>query len=105
MNKPRVTLADIAEAADVSKMTVSRVFNNKSGVSEETRQRIWLAAEQLGYSMQSQSTLDGSHVIALVIHNQPSIYHGELLRGVSHAAEQLNCGIMLYTQTMFNYAT
>jgi LacI family transcriptional regulator len=105
MNKPRITLADIAEAAEVSKMTVSRVLNNKSGVSEETRQRILSAAEQLGYELQSQSPLDGSHVIALVIHNQPSVYHGELLKGISIAAEQLNCGLMLYTQTMFNHAT
>jgi LacI family transcriptional regulator len=105
MNKPRITLADIAEAADVSKMTVSRVFNNKSGVSEETRQRILTAAEHLGYELQSSMPLDGSHVIALLIHNQPSIYHAELLRGISVAAEKLNCGLMLYTQNMFNYAT
>jgi LacI family transcriptional regulator len=105
MVKRRVTFADIAEAADVSKMTVSRVLNNKSGVSEETRQRIWTAAEQLGYEIQAQTPLDGSYVIALVIHNQPSIYHGELLRGISNAAEQLNCSLMLYTQNMFNHAT
>jgi LacI family transcriptional regulator len=105
MNKPRITLADIAEAADVSKMTVSRVLNNKSGVSDETRQRIWLAAEHLGYELQSSAPLDGSFLIALLIHNQPSIYHAELLRGISAAAEKLNCGLMLYTQNMFNTAT
>ncbi|MCA9881937.1 MAG: LacI family DNA-binding transcriptional regulator, partial [Anaerolineae bacterium] len=33
-------MADIAQEANVSKMTVSRVLNNKPGVAEETRQRI-----------------------------------------------------------------
>ena len=48
MNK-RVTIADVAQEAGVSMMTVSRAINNKEGISEETRQRILEIAERIGY--------------------------------------------------------
>lgn len=104
MNKQKVSMADIAELADVSKMTVSRVLNNRPGVSEDTRQRILEAANKLGYTLQSQSPMDDSQVVALLIPNHPTLYLGEILSGLSTAAEQLNCGLMLYTQSMFNQA-
>jgi DNA-binding LacI/PurR family transcriptional regulator len=44
-----VTLRDVAQAADVSAQTVSRVINNKPNVAEETRQRVRQAIRQLGY--------------------------------------------------------
>lgn len=44
-----VTLRDVAQAADVSAQTVSRVINDKPNVAEETRQRVWQAIGQLGY--------------------------------------------------------
>lgn len=47
MAKP--TLRDIAREADVALSTVSKVLNNKSGVSEETRERVLTVANDLGY--------------------------------------------------------
>lgn len=48
----RVSSWDVAEAAGVSRTTVSFVLNNRPNVSipEETRRRVWAAAEELGYS-------------------------------------------------------
>lgn len=40
---------DVARLAGVSQKTVSRVFNNESRVTEETRERVLAAAQQLGY--------------------------------------------------------
>ncbi|MBN1555045.1 MAG: LacI family DNA-binding transcriptional regulator [Phycisphaerae bacterium] len=47
-----VTLKDIAEHLNVSKMTVSRVLNNKSSdfITEATRQRVQEAARVMGYA-------------------------------------------------------
>ena len=42
-------LEDIARAAGVSKMTVSRVLRGSSGFSEETRARVMSEVERLGY--------------------------------------------------------
>ncbi|MBN1942273.1 MAG: LacI family DNA-binding transcriptional regulator [Phycisphaerae bacterium] len=46
-----VTLKDIAEYLNVSKMTVSRVLNNRPSdfITEATRQRVWEAARKMGY--------------------------------------------------------
>ena len=39
----RITLAEIAEQADVSTATVSRVLNGKSNVAESTRHQVLAA--------------------------------------------------------------
>jgi LacI family gluconate utilization system Gnt-I transcriptional repressor len=44
-----MTLRDVAEAAGVSEMTVSRVLRNRGDVSAQTRERVFSAARQLGY--------------------------------------------------------
>lgn len=49
MPKAHITIADVAERANVSKMTVSRVINNKGEISETTRQKIMQVMEELGY--------------------------------------------------------
>jgi len=48
MNK-RVTIKDIAQAAEVSTGAVHLALNNKRGVSEETREKIKRIALELGY--------------------------------------------------------
>ena len=49
MANSNVTIADVAEIAQVSKMSVSRVMNGQPGVSEKTRQRILEVIEKTGY--------------------------------------------------------
>lgn len=100
MQKRHITFADVAELAQVSKMSVSRVLNNQPGVSEETRQRIMHAVEQLGYTPNAPARARQvtSKLIALLIPDITTAYMGEILRGVSGAAERLNYGLMLYTQ-------
>ena len=44
-----MTLRDVADAAGVSEMTVSRVLRNRGDVSERTRERVFDAARSLGY--------------------------------------------------------
>ena len=43
------TLADIARALGVSKMTVSRAINNHSEISSDTRARILETAQRMNY--------------------------------------------------------
>lgn len=50
------TMADVARAAGVSPMTVSRAFKQVSSVSEATRTAILRAAEDLGYVLDSTAS-------------------------------------------------
>jgi DNA-binding LacI/PurR family transcriptional regulator len=45
----RPTLADVAAAAGVSPATASRALRNNPIVTEETRRRVWAAAEELAF--------------------------------------------------------
>jgi Transcriptional regulators len=49
MNRKRITIADVAAAAGVSMMTVSRAVNSRDGINVETRERIMKIAAELGY--------------------------------------------------------
>jgi len=49
MNRKRITIADVANAAEVSMMTVSRAVNGREGINDETRKRILRIAADLGY--------------------------------------------------------
>lgn len=44
-----VTLADVARLAKVSTMTVSKVLRGTGAISDETKTRVFEAADQLGY--------------------------------------------------------
>src|ERR1035437_1718305 len=45
----RVRMTDVAKAAAVSMMTVSRVLNGKPHVTEETRRAVFAVVEKLHY--------------------------------------------------------
>ena len=45
----KISLAEVASAAGVSKMTASRVLRNQGGFSNKTRQRVLDEVERLGY--------------------------------------------------------
>lgn len=68
--KKRPTIADIAEAAGVSKGAVSYALNGKAGVSEQTRTRILEIAARMGWhpSSAARALSDGrSGAIGLVV--------------------------------------
>jgi DNA-binding LacI/PurR family transcriptional regulator len=51
-----VTTRDVARAAAVSRVTVSRVLNNHHNVTDQVRQRVLKAAADLGYIHQKSTT-------------------------------------------------
>ena len=55
MNRRNSTIDDVAEAAGVARVTVSRVLNNVQNVRSETRERVLRAVEELGYSVNHQA--------------------------------------------------
>lgn len=53
--KRNSTIDDVARAAGVARVTVSRVLNNETNVRPETRDRVRRAVEELGYSVNQQA--------------------------------------------------
>lgn len=51
MKKMHASIRDVAAKAGVSIMTVSRVLNKKAEVSENVRQRVFAACDELGYQI------------------------------------------------------
>ncbi|SFC70113.1 LacI family DNA-binding transcriptional regulator [Streptomyces aidingensis] len=60
-------LADIAQQAEVSEATVSRVLNGKAGVAAATRQKVLAALDVLGYERPVRLRQRSAGLIGLVI--------------------------------------
>lgn len=79
MKLKRVTMDDIAHTCGLSRNTVSKVFNNRGSVPEETRQLIFKTARELGYPVVAND-LPGQvrssvRNIALLTSHMPTNYH------------------------------
>ncbi|MDE7030036.1 MAG: LacI family DNA-binding transcriptional regulator [Lachnospiraceae bacterium] len=46
----KVTMKDIADALNISRVTVSKAFNNQAGVSDALREQIFAKAGEMGYA-------------------------------------------------------
>jgi LacI family transcriptional regulator len=97
-HKERVTIADVAERAAVSTMTVSRVLNNKGEISEETRQHVLQVMDELGYrpnrvarSLATDKTLK----IGIIVPSLSSAYFGSILEGVENVLWENGYNILL----------
>ena len=86
------TLADIARALGVSKMTVSRAINNHPEISPETRARILDAAQRMNYRPNQFAralTTNRSYLLGLVVPDLMHSYFAEICRGVETVAKPL----------------
>jgi LacI family transcriptional regulator len=80
----RILLADVATRAGVSMMTVSRVLNNRPGVSAATRERVLEAAHAAGYvpHAPARGLASGrTGMLGLVFANLLDTYYAEILQG------------------------
>lgn len=86
----RVTIADVAELAGVSKTTVSHVISGNRPVSSDTRSRVEAAIGELGYrpdgiarSLRTRRT----HMVALIIPDITNPFYPTLSRGLERALD------------------
>jgi DNA-binding LacI/PurR family transcriptional regulator len=86
-----VSLKDIAKRAEVSLATVSNVVNGYRPVSDETRQRVQEAIDELGYTpnLSARHLRHGrTGIIALAIPELTNPYFAELAGAAIHEARQ-----------------
>lgn len=94
----RVTLADVAAAASVSVMTVSRVVNGRPGVGESTRRRVRDAVETLGYRPNIVARglkAARSRTLGLLVPDVTNPYFPEIVRGAEDVAFEAGYTLLL----------
>ncbi len=98
----RAGLAEVARAAGVSKMTVSRVLNDRPDVSTETRQRVLAIMEDLDFHPNRYArALKGgrSGVIGLICPATNFYGPTQVLFGVEEAARNANLAVIVATSS------
>lgn len=98
MATPRTTMSDVARAAGVSLMTVSRVVNNKEDVSSETRQKVLQVIEELNFrpsgiarSLATQRT----STLGLIVPDVSNPYFSGIAHGVAEVAYAEGFSVLL----------
>lgn len=93
-----ITIEDVARAAGVSAMTVSRVINKEKNVREETRQTVLKTIEKLNYSpntaARNLAAGEATH-IGLLYSNPSAAYLSQFLVGALEAARKAGCHLVI----------
>ncbi len=91
------TIGDVAKRAGVSRMTVSRVINNSSYISPETRERVLQAIAELGYipnTLARSLRFKQTKTIALVLADITNPFFTTITRGVEDTASEQGFSVM-----------
>ena len=100
-----VTIKDVAKAAGVSPSTVSRVIQNKSTISDETKKRVRKAMKELNYhpNLNARSLVSSyTQVIGLVLPDDSDAFYQNpffpsVLRGIAQVASENHYAIQIAT--------
>ena len=93
-------LADVARKVGVSEATVSRVLNEKPGVSEPTRQAVLTALDVLGYERPSKLRGERARLVGLVLPELQNPIFPAFAEVVSGSLAQQGYTPVLCTQTV-----
>ena len=88
--KKRSTLADVAAAAGVSKMTASRALRGASDVSKSSLEKVGRAAREIGYvgnHLATSLSNQRSKLIGVVVPSLTNIVFAEVLSGIAETIE------------------
>ena len=95
----KANLEDIARAAGVSKMTVSRVLRGGSGFSNQTRDKVMKLAASMGYVPNRLAAAFGSDqastLVGMCVPRLTSGLFGQVLDGVDRALSRLGYQLMI----------
>jgi LacI family repressor for deo operon, udp, cdd, tsx, nupC, and nupG len=94
----RVSIKDIARAANVSHSTVSRALSDSSLISDETKARIQDLAHEMGYSPDSQArslVMGKSHTIGVVVTTITDPFIAEIVQNIETTAHHHDYSVIL----------
>jgi LacI family transcriptional regulator len=93
-----VTVADVAKAAQVSKAQAARALGNYGAVSDEVRERVLAAAEELSYrpnELARSMNTGKSHTIGVVVGDIENPHFGLATRGITDTAKKSGFNVIL----------
>jgi LacI family transcriptional regulator len=93
-----VTIQDVARQAGVAPITVSRVINNHSYVSQQTRQRVEAAIAELQYvpnMLASSLRSNRTNTLALILSDISNPFWTTVARGAEDAASKQGFNVIL----------
>ncbi|MET7440246.1 LacI family DNA-binding transcriptional regulator [Streptomyces sp. NPDC004082] len=96
----RVTIADVAQAAGVSKTTVSRVLNTRGEVDASTAAKVRHVIDRMGYVPSSGAVglaRGNSRTVGMLVPSLTWPWMGEVLQGVVDTVEAADFGLLLFT--------
>jgi len=86
LKRAQTTLKEVAAAADVSEMTVSRVLRQTGSVSEKTRNKVLAVVDELGFvpnKIAGSLATSTSNLIAVIVPSLTNQVFTEVLAGVT----------------------
>jgi len=94
-----ITIKEIAEIANVSSATVSKVLNNKAPyISDETKKKIFEIAKREGYipnAVAKSLKIKSTKTIGIIIPDVMNLFFSELARGIEDSAEKRGYSVIL----------
>ena len=93
-----LTIRDVARLAGVSVATVSRVLNNSTQVSPDTRESVMKAVAQLGYRPNANAQALATQVsdtIGVVVMDVSDAFFGALVKAVDMVAQQYQKNVLI----------
>lgn len=96
--KRDATVADVAKRAQVSKAQAARALGNYGAVSDDVRDRVLAAAEELSYrpnELARSMNTGKSHTIGVVVGDIENPHFGLATRGISDAAKAAGFNVIL----------
>lgn len=96
----KATMHDVAEMAGVSQASVSLILNNSNKISfsKETKERVFAAAEALGYKLPARKRepeLKNRRIILLLVPTLENLYYTELIQYVENYADSLGYRVLI----------
>ncbi|WP_354668124.1 LacI family DNA-binding transcriptional regulator [Pacificibacter marinus] len=96
--KTQVTMRDVAKAAGVSRMTVSRALKKNSPIAAETREHILKIVRDLNYvpdQMAGSLTTKKSGFVATLLPSLNNLHFAQTVQGLTEELEKIDLQILL----------
>lgn len=95
----KVTIYEVAKNAGVAISTVSRVLNDSPNVSDETKEKVQKAIDELNFRPQVSARKLASkepQILAVAVPSFTTPFFNEVLKGVKDEIKKMDLDIILY---------